>query len=332
MVQNLSELRNKIFEIKSEADFESAALSVFQIQSELCKPYKEYLQLIGVNPADVTHSAQIPSLPVSLFKNTRVICTEATPEHCFTSSTTTGATPSVHYVADLSLYRESFLRSFNLFLGSPEEYVILALLPSYLEREGSSLVYMVQELIKQSADPLSGFYLYNHQQLKERLVTLAQRNKKTILLGVSFALLDFAESCSISFPSLTVIETGGMKGRKTEIPREQLHATLQQSFGVNRIGSEYGMTELLSQGWSLSNGIYNSPPWMKINIRDLGNPFKLIDNNKKGGINIIDLANLYSCSFIETEDIGIKTAENSFKVLGRINNSEIRGCNLLLEG
>ena len=293
MLEKLTQLRNKIFDIKNEADFEATALAIFKVQSEVCKPYKEYLKLISVNPNDITHSGQIPSLPVSLFKSMEVVSTDTLPEHFFTSSTTTGTIPSRHYVADLSLYRESFLRSFELFLGAPQNYVILALLPSYLEREGSSLVYMAQELITQSSHPLSGFYLYNHQQLKERLKTLSQTDTKTLLLGVSFALLDFAESSPFSFPSLTIIETGGMKGRKTEIPRDQLHATLKEAFGVTRIGSEYGMTELLSQSWSLDEGVYNSPPWMKINIRDLGNPFKLLDNNKRGGINIIDLANIY---------------------------------------
>jgi len=268
---------------------------------------------------------------------------EVLPQKTFTSSATTGMTPSRHPVADLSLYERSFSEGFRLQYGSPSDYAILALLPSYLEREGSSLVYMTENLMKQSANECNGYYLYNHTELYEMLCRLKDDGQKTILIGVSFALLDFVSGLKLDpalkmeFPDLIVVETGGMKGRGEELSREELHWRLKEGFGVDTIHSEYGMAELLSQAWSKGDGIFFTPPWMKVLIRDLNNPFRLLsdgergeNNNKRGGINIIDLANVYSCSFIETEDMGMTDPAGGFKIFGRIKNSELRGCNLLM--
>jgi len=268
---------------------------------------------------------------------------ELHPQKIFTSSATTGMTPSRHPVADLSLYERSFSDGFRLQYGSPSEYAILALLPSYLEREGSSLVYMTENLMKQSANECNGYYLYNHAELYDMLCRLKTDEQKTILIGVSFALLDFVSwlkldsALKMEFPDLIVVETGGMKGRGEELSREELHRRLKEGFGVDTIHSEYGMAELLSQAWSKGDGLFFTPPWMKVLIRDLNNPFRLLSdgerggiNNKRGGINIIDLANVYSCSFIETEDMGTTDPTGGFKIFGRIKNSELRGCNLLI--
>jgi hypothetical protein len=248
----------------------------------------------------------------------------------FTSSGTTGMINSRHMVIDVSWYEESFRRAFDIFYGDIKNYTILALLPSYLEREGSSLIYMAEDLVKRSENSESGFYLYNHEELYQQLKKQQQAKKPTLLIGVTFALLDFAEHHQIDFPELIVMETGGMKGRRKEMIREDLHQTLSKGFGVNIIHSEYGMTELLSQAYSNGNGIFNCPPWMKVITRDTNDPFTTLDNDKTGGINVIDLANINSCSFIATQDLGKVYSDGSFEVLGRFDNSDIRGCNLLI--
>ncbi|MDP3451483.1 MAG: acyltransferase [Bacteroidales bacterium] len=324
-------MKESIFALNNETDFDQRALEIFRIQSRDCAPYSEYLSVLGIDPSQITSISQIPFLPVTLFKSRDIVCGNFIPEKIFTSSSTTGTTPSRHQIKDLSIYRKSFSDCFRLFYGDPKEFTILALLPSYLEREGSSLVYMADHLIKESKNSNSGFYLYNYQELYSALCNLCERDKKTLLIGVSFALLDFAEMYQTDFPSLVIIETGGMKGRGREISRDELHSKLKKAFGVETIGSEYGMAELLSQAWSYGDGIFMTPPWMRVVIRDLNNPFKTLESGKRGGINIIDLANIDSCSFIETEDMGIKEAGNTFRVLGRIKNSELRGCNLLLD-
>lgn len=324
-------MRETIFNISCKEEFEKIALQIFKIQSRGCAPYAQYIAQLEIDPDDVKSVDSIPFLPVTLFKSREVICGERSYEKIFTSSATTGVTPACHYVKDLSIYRESFLNGFSMFLGNPGDYTILALLPSYLEREGSSLVYMADKLIEASGKKGSGFYLYNYAELNQTLLNLKAKGEKSLLLGVSFALLDFIKSFEINFPSLTVIETGGMKGRGVEITREELHSLLKKGLGVERVGSEYGMAELLSQAWSAGEGVFKTPPWMQIQIRDVNNPFTEVENGVTGGINVIDLANIHSCSFIETEDLGIKEAENAFRVLGRISNSEIRGCNILLE-
>ena len=320
--------KQDIFNIKSEVDFRKVALAIFRMQSKECAPYAEYLSLLGTDTNAINDIQSIPFLPVRYFKSRDIICGEDT-EKIFTSSTTTGMTPARHLVKDLSIYEESFLRAFSIFFGNPDNYTILALLPSYLERDGSSLVYMADKLIQLTGKKDSGFYLYNYEELYDTLVKLRESNEPTILLGVSFALLDFVQKHKIEFPALTVMETGGMKGRGEEISREELHTVLKMGFGVKQIASEYGMAELLSQAYSYGEGLFRTPPWMKVLIRDLNNPFKMTGSN--GGINIIDLANINSCSFIETEDMGAKKSGDLFTVSGRISNSERRGCNMLIE-
>jgi hypothetical protein len=322
-------LSNEIF--NNGMNFEKIALEIFRIQSEYCAPYKRYISLLGINPEEIKSTHDIPFLPVSLYKNHEIKCFDGTEEALFTSSATTGQIPSRHFVKELSLYERSFMESFKKFVGEPSDFTILALLPSYLERKGSSLVYMTEHLIRKSEKKESGFYLYNHEELFKRLLHLKQSKRKTILLGVTFALLDFVQKYPLDFPSLKVIETGGMKGRQRELSREEVHQTLSAGFGTNKISSEYGMAELLSQAWSDGQGLFTPPPWMRIIIRDNTNPFAPAPEGQEGGVNIIDLANIYSCSFIETMDKGIKEAGESFRITGRIKNSEIRGCNLLLE-
>ncbi len=324
-----------IFKITNVSQFETIALKVFKHQYKYCTPYREYCNIIGIEYDTINNIEQIPFIPISLFKNKKIICNEQMGDpiyqKIFTSSSTTGSTPSKHYVKDLSLYDNSIFNCFEIFFGKPEKYIFLGLLPSYLERDGSSLVYMTQKLMDRSKSSLSGFYLYNHNELYNTLLNIKKKKKKCILIGVSFALLDFVNKYKISIPNLIVIETGGMKGRGIEISRDEIHLKIKEGFEIENVHSEYSMAELLSQAWSSKDGIFETPSWMKIVIRDLNDPFMLVNNNIVGGINIIDLANYNSCSFIQTEDMGIKTAENYFKVLGRIKNSEIRGCNLLLE-
>lgn len=320
----------RIFNIKSREEFASLAVEIFRYQSTHCEPYKRYLSFLGNDLSHVESIEEIPFFPIQFFKSENVISGEAVAQKIFTSSSTTGMTPSRHPVADLSLYESSFSKGFRIEYGDPSEYAILALLPSYLERDGSSLVYMTEGLMRQSANRFNGYYLYNHEDLYGMLCKLKELGQKTILIGVSFALLDFAAKWKIDFPELIVIETGGMKGRGEELSREELHVRLKDGFGVGNIHSEYGMAELLSQAWSKGEGLFFTPPWMDVIIRDLNNPFRILPYGKKGGINIIDLANILSCSFIETEDMGIKEAGDGFKISGRIKNSELRGCNMLL--
>lgn len=273
---------------------------------------------------------QIPFLPIEFFKAHKVLSTAGAVELTFTSSGTTGITTSSHYVTDKTWYEDSFRHAFNLFYGDVKDYTVLALLPSYLEREGSSLIYMVNDLIKQSNNSNNGFFLYNHDDLYQQLKKQQHAQKPTLLIGVTFALLDFIENYRINFPELIVMETGGMKGRRKEMIREELHSILCDGFGVSAIHSEYGMTELLSQAYSLGDGIFVCPPWMKIIIRDTNDPISTLPNGKTGGINVIDLANINSCSFIATQDLGKTFTNGSFEVLGRFDQSDIRGCNLLI--
>lgn len=324
-------MKERIFDITTREELEKIALEIFRIQSTKCTPYRDFINLVGIDPSAINSIEKIPFLPVSLFKSHSIICEGLEPEIIFTSSATTGMVPSSHPVADLSIYKESFSRAFRHFWGEPSEYAILALLPSYLEREGSSLVYMADKLIKESCNKDSGFYLYDFGTLYQKLIYLKEKGIKTLLLGVSFALLEFVNQYKINFPELIVMETGGMKGRGIEVSRDQLHSALKSGFGVSKVASEYGMAELLSQAYSYCDGVFETPPWMEILIRDLSNPFRILNGNVSGGINIIDLANLNSCSFIETQDMGIKEAGNTFRISGRIQNSELRGCNLLLE-
>jgi phenylacetate-coenzyme A ligase PaaK-like adenylate-forming protein len=322
--------KQQIFSINSQEKFTTAALQVFNFQAENCAVYKNFIAGLRIEPATVKTIREIPFLPIEFFKSHRVVSQADVAAVTFTSSGTTGITTSSHYVTDVSWYEDSFRKAFQLFYGDIKEYTILALLPSYLERQGSSLIYMAEDLIKQSANPDSGFYLYNHDELFIQLKKQQDAQKPTLLIGVTFALLDFVEQYLINFPELIVMETGGMKGRRKEMIREELHDILCKGFGISAIHSEYGMTELLSQAYSKGNGIFNCPPWMRIITRDTNDPMSIVTDSKAGGINVIDLANINSCSFIATQDLGKVNQNGEFEVLGRFDNADIRGCNLLV--
>ncbi|MCX6296287.1 MAG: acyl transferase [Bacteroidetes bacterium] len=333
-------LIDSVFKINSELGFRDLALSVFKYQSVANEVYRKYIEVLGQNPDNVSEIGQIPFLPIDFFKSYKVQCKsdeKAQNGILFTSSGTTGSIQSKHFVSDVSVYEKSYLKGFELFYGSIEEYCVLALLPSYLERDGSSLIYMAEDLIKRSKNTDSGFYLNNYDELILKLNALMNSGQKTILIGVTYALLDLAEKFPLfnerkgDLKNIIVMETGGMKGKRKEMVREELHTILCKGIGVNSIHSEYGMTELLSQAYSSGNGLFNCPPWMKILIRDTNDPFSFLPPNKTGGINVIDLANINSCSFIATQDLGKVHPDNSFEILGRFDNSDIRGCNLLVQ-
>ena len=326
----ISPEKQQIFSISNDQQFADCALQTFRFQAQNCAVYREFITNMKVDIDAVDGVEKIPFLPISFFKSHEVLSSTSKVQVVFTSSGTTGMINSRHLVTDVSWYQESFRRAFDLFYGDIRNYCILALLPSYLEREGSSLIYMAEDLVKRSENPDSGFYLYNYDDLFTQLQKQQQVKKPTLLVGVTFALLDFVEQYTIDFPELVVMETGGMKGRRKEMIREELHQTLCKGFGVSTIHSEYGMTELLSQAYSNGNGIFNCPPWMKIISRDTNDPVTILENDKTGGINVIDLANVNSCSFIATQDLGRVYKDGSFEVLGRFDNSDIRGCNLLI--
>lgn len=319
------------FEIKTEYDFNQQCLETYQFQSQHCKIYRDYIRILGKEKAVIEHYTEIPFLPIEFFKTQQVITEGMEAEMVFSSSGTTGMLTSKHFVADLNIYEHTFRRIFEDFYGPLSNIAVLALLPSYLERSGSSLIYMVDDLMKQSDQPESNYFLYNHQELYETLVRLKNKGTKTILFGVTYALLDFIEHYAFDFPELIIMETGGMKGKRKEMVKQEIHQLLEKAFGVVGIHSEYGMTELLSQGYSSGQGIFQLPKWMKILIRDTNDPLSLIPSNKSGGINVIDLANRYSCSFIATQDLGKVHADGSFEILGRFDQSDIRGCNLLVQ-
>lgn len=324
-------LAPKIFAIQSEEDFEQVAIEVFQYQYENCLPYRKFCDLLNTNPKQVVKSEDIPFLPIEFFKSHKIFDKQQTEvESIFTSSGTTGMERSQHYVANNKIYEESFLRAFKQFYGETTDYTILALLPSYLERDGSSLIYMVDRLIKNSKNPSSGFYLHNTEDLVTKLLEQEKLGKKTLLIGVSYALLDLIEGFDLPPLQHTIImETGGMKGKRKELIKQELHKILSQGFGVSQIHSEYGMTELLSQAYSEGNGFFHTPPWMRVLTRDTEDPLSYVEY-VTGGINVIDLANLHSCSFIATQDLGKLHPNGSFEIIGRFDNSDIRGCNLLL--
>lgn len=322
--------KQQVFSISSQEQFNRVALQVFRHQAKNCTIYREFLNGLKTDVTQIELVEQIPFLPIEFFKTHQVVSSNAPVQVTFTSSGTTGMITSRHIVTDVSCYEESFRKAFDIFYGDIQSYTVLALLPSYLERSGSSLIYMAEDLIKQSNNPDSGFYLYNHDELYKQLIKQQKQHKPTLLIGVTFALLDFIEQYQINFPELIIMETGGMKGRRKEMIREELHDTLCKGFGVDNIHSEYGMTELLSQAYSKGQGIFECPPWMKIIIRDTNDPISTLPYGKIGGINIIDLANINSCSFIATQDLGKIQPNGSFEILGRFDNSDIRGCNLLI--
>lgn len=341
-----------IFNIKSEADFQAACLETFFYQYENVEVYRKFVDFLGKNPSEIKEVIDIPFLPIEMFKNHLVLDkvfdsaqTDKPLSYFQSSGTTQIQTRSKHYIADFNLYEESIYKSFEQFIGKPEDYIFLGLLPNYSENPHSSLIYMVDFLMKKSAKPENGYFLYNHQELFELLQKLGQENKKVILFGVSFALLDFLEShndfTTLQINDFTVIETGGMKGRKEEMTKDELLKILQKGFGTDKIFSEYSMTELLSQAYSLGENIYETPNWMRVLIRNTEDPFSYMEAGRTGAINIIDLANRHSCSFIATQDLGkivndfeiLHYAQNdkhAFQVLGRIDHSDIRGCSLLV--
>ncbi len=319
-----------IFTISNQKQFEKAALKVFRFQYENNLVYREFCDFLKTDVQRVKSLEQIPFLPIQFFKSHAVVSNTNVAEETFTSSGTTGMTTSKHFVTDVSLYEESYRKGFSQFYGNIEDYVVLALLPSYLEREGSSLIYMVEDLIQMTNNPESGFYLHNHEELIEKLTRLDNSGQNVILIGVTYALLDLIEKHPFQLQNTIVMETGGMKGRRREMIREELHEQLCQGFGVTAIHSEYGMTELLSQAYSLGNGVFECPSWMQILVRDTEDALTYVPEGKTGGINVIDLANINSCSFIATQDLGKKNPNNSFEVLGRFDNSDIRGCNLMV--
>jgi phenylacetate-coenzyme A ligase PaaK-like adenylate-forming protein len=324
---NLKNFIRKIFDSKI-MNFDELALQLFSYQNLYNEVFRKYISGVALK-TEINNINDIPFLPVSFFKTHELKTGNFESHIIFTSSGTSGSVHSKHEVNDVSIYASSFNKAFQLFYGDANEYCILALLPSYLEREGSSLVYMFESLINESKHPFSDFYLHDLQKLKKTLLTLKEQKQKTILAGVTFALLDFSENFQIDFPELIVMETGGMKGRRKEMIREELHELLKKTFGVLTIHSEYGMTELLSQAYSKGEGKFVCPPWMKIIITDINDPFHILPDGKTGIINVIDLANIYSCAFIKTEDIGLKFSDGTFEVLGRVDNSDLRGCSLM---
>lgn len=319
-----------IFTISSKKEFEKITLKVFRHQYDNNTVYRDFCTFLNRDKQNVKAIAEIPFLPIQFFKSHEVVSSADPVQITFTSSGTTGMTTSRHLVTDLSYYEQSFRLAFSQFYGNIEDYAVLALLPSYLEREGSSLIYMAEDLINSSNNPDSGFYLHNYEELITKLEALDNAGQNVLLIGVTYALLDLVEIKNFSLKNTIIMETGGMKGKRKEMIREELHNILCKGFGVSKIHSEYGMTELLSQAYSLGDGIFECPPWMNILIRDTEDALSYINTGKTGGINVIDLANINSCSFIATQDLGKKYPNLSFEVLGRFDNSDIRGCNLMV--
>jgi phenylacetate-coenzyme A ligase PaaK-like adenylate-forming protein len=323
-------MQNDIFNIQTQEDFKQVALDVFKHQFKNNKVYRSFCDLLYIHPSSVTKVEEIPFLPIQFFKSREILSSTEKVQETFSSSGTTGSITSKHYVTDINLYKESYQKGFAHFYGNIEDYVVLALLPNYLERNGSSLVFMVDDLIQKSKNPESGFYLNNIEELAKKLTELDKKGQKVLLIGVSFALLDLIETAQFNLKNTIIMETGGMKGRRKELVREELHQLLQNGFGVSEIHSEYGMTELLSQGYSNGKGVFKTPPWMKILTRDTEDALTIQQVGKTGGINVIDLANYNSCSFIATQDLGKVHENGTFEIIGRFDDSDIRGCNLMV--
>ena len=316
----------KIFSLSSDAEFEAAALELFRCQAEQCPPYSEYISLLGVNPAEVNRVEDIPFMPIEFFKWRDVYCGEGEPEKVFTSSNTGGTVASRHMMQSLALYEQAFTRAFEQFYGASEGWSIYGLLPNYLQRDGSSLVYMVDRLIARCGS--GGFYLDEYEKL---IADMAADAKPKILLGVSYALWDLAEQYAPKLENTIVMETGGMKGQREELPKSEFHKILTEAFGVEKIHSEYGMAELTSQAYSSGDGVFRAPAWMRVVVRDVNNPLKMLPAGSRGAVSIIDLANISSCAFIATQDVGRTFADGSFMIEGRLSGADIRGCNLLVQ-
>lgn len=323
-------MQNAVFNIQNQSDFKTCALQVFRHQFKNNAIYRSFCDLLYIHSSDVKEIEEIPFLPIQFFKSHAVLSSTQAVKETFTSSGTTGSSVSKHMVTDLSWYTKSYTKGFEHFYGPIEEYTVLGLLPNYLERDGSSLIYMVDDFIKKSNKPSSGFYLNNLTELSKTLIALDKKGEKVLLIGVTFALLDLIERQQFKLQNTIIMETGGMKGRRKEIIRNELHEILCAGFGVSKIHSEYGMTELLSQGYSSGDGVFDCPPWMKILARDTEDALTMVGTNKTGGLNVIDLANYNSCSFIATQDLGKVDNNGSFEVLGRFDHSDIRGCNLMV--
>jgi hypothetical protein len=323
-------MQNAVFNIQNQSDFKTCALQVFRHQFKNNAIYRSFCDLLYIHSSDVKEVEEIPFLPIQFFKSHAVLSSTQAVKETFTSSGTTGSSVSKHMVTDLSWYTKSYTKGFEYFYGPIEDYTVLGLLPNYLERDGSSLIYMVDDFIKKSNNPASGFYLNNLTELSKTLIALDKKGEKVLLVGVTFALLDLIERQQFKLQNTIIMETGGMKGRRKEIIRNELHEILCAGFGVSKIYSEYGMTELLSQGYSSGDGIFDCPPWMKILARDTEDALTMVGTNKTGGLNVIDLANYNSCSFIATQDLGKVDNNGSFEVLGRFDHSDIRGCNLMV--
>ncbi len=321
-------LESALFSIESVDEFNELALEIFQFQYKTIQPYREYCDFLKVDVDKVNSVNAIPFVPIELFKTHDFIAEKSVTEQVFTSSGTTGSNVSRHLVASVELYERSFIKCFEQFYGPIHDYRVLALLPAYLERQGSSLVFMADKLIKMSSHKESGFFLDDLSTLRTLLTQ--KESAKTLLIGVSFALLDLIDQGAMELENTIVMETGGMKGRKKEITRQELHATLRKGFGLSEIHSEYGMTELLSQAYALKKGEFETPPWMQIKIRDINDPLSQSPPGKTGGVNVIDLANLYSCSFIATSDLGRSLPNGNTEIMGRFDFSETRGCNLMV--
>ena len=323
-------MQNAVFNIQNQSDFKTCALQVFRHQFKNNAIYRSFCDLLYIHSSDVKEVEEIPFLPIQFFKSHAVLSSTQAVQETFTSSGTTGSSVSKHMVTDLSWYTKSYTKGFEHFYGPIEEYTVLGLLPNYLERDGSSLIYMVDDFIKKSNKPASGFYLNNLTELSKTLIALDKKGEKVLLIGVTFALLDLIERQQFKLQNTIIMETGGMKGRRKEIIRNELHEILCAGFGVSKIHSEYGMTELLSQGYSSGDGVFDCPPWMKILARDTEDALTMVGTNKTGGLNVIDLANYNSCSFIATQDLGKVDNNGCFEVLGRFDHSDIRGCNLMV--
>jgi len=326
----ICEIEDKIFSLEP-VDFEQLALEIFQFQYNNNAIYQQYVKALSIVGSKVRSIDQIPFLPIRFFKTADIKTTVFEPEAVFESSGTTQTINSRHYVKDMGIYHRSFLQAWNQFYGPVQDWCVIGLLPAYLERQNSSLVVMVNEMIKLSGHAQSGFYLYEHEKLAAVLQELERQRQKTLLIGVTFGLLDFAEQFPMSLKHTIVMETGGMKGRRREMTRQEVHAILSTAFKTPLIHSEYGMTELLSQAYSYGHGLFDCPPWMKVLVRQDDDPLD-VRVTGSGVINVIDLANLYSCSFIATDDVGTVQEDGSFEVLGRVDTSDIRGCNLLIAG
>ena len=321
---------NEIFSVGKDS-FDLLAIKIFNYQSENNPVYKQYLGYLDINALEVKKVSQIPFLPIELFKNHKILTGNGDVEMIFESSGTTGSIPSMHYVTDLKIYQKSIELGFRNFFGDPSGYVFLALLPSYLEKNNSSLVYMAQYLMQLSGHEENGFYLHEHDKLAEAIKRVSGTGKKIFFIGVSFALLDFAENYHPDLSDAIVMETGGMKGKRKELIRAELHDILKDAFQADIIMSEYGMAELLSQAYSKQDGLFETPGWMKFLVRDINDPFSYVDKGQTGGLNIIDLANINSCSFIATQDLGRIVDDGRTEILGRFDNSDIRGCSLMYQ-